>query len=429
MGLRIMDRGVWVADRVGSSFLRVASCLLYLVPCTLLLLVGCGTQPTGDAITASGFIEGTEVEIAPEVGGRIAEIAVDEGDEVRKGQVLVRLDDALLQAQRGEALAAVAAAEANLARVQAGARPEEITAAQAALAQAEARRDEALRALENARRALENPQDLDLQIAQAETEVSLAEQEVEKAQADLAEVEFKYNVLRDQGGDTERMWALQVEAARAALDAAQAKLDGARRYLNALYAIRNNPLSLQAQVHAAEARYQAAEAAVEEARAALDEVKAGPTAEEVALAKAQLHQARAALALVEAQLAQLTLTSPITGVVTSRSAHVGETATPGVPLLTLANLDQVTLVLYIPEGQIGRVRTGQRVEVRVDSFPDRVFVGRVATIAGEAEFTPRNVQTEEERARLVFAVKVVIPNPDHALKPGMPADAVIVTGP
>ncbi len=429
MRLRIVDRGLRVADRIGSSLLRVASYLLYLVPCTLLLLLGCSTQPTEDAITASGFIEGTEVEIAPEVGGRIAEILVDEGDEVEKGQVLVRLDDALLQAQRGEALAAVAAAEANLARVRAGARPEEIAAARAALAQAEAQRDEALRALEHARQALEDPQDLNLQIAQAETEVSLAEQEVERAQADLEEVELKYNVFRDQGGDVERTWALQVEAARAALDAAQAKLDGARRYLNALYAIRNNPLNLQAQVHAAEARYEAAEAAVDQARAALDEALTGSTPEEVALAEAQLRRAQAAQALVEAQLTQLILTSPITGVVTSRSAHAGETATPGIPLLTLADLDEVTLVLYIPEDQIGRVRIGQRVEVQVDSFPDRVFVGHVATIAGEAEFTPRNVQTQEERARLVFAVKVVIPNPDHALKPGMPADAVILTGP
>jgi multidrug resistance efflux pump len=395
----------------------------------LLLSPGCSTTPAEGAITASGFIEGTEVEIAAEVGGRISEILVDEGDEVEKGQVLVRLDDALLQAQRREALAAVTAAEANLARVRAGARPEEVAAARAALAQAEAQRDEALRALENARQAMENPQDLNLQIAQAETEVALAEQEVERARADLAEVELKYNVFRDQGGDTERTWALQVEAARAALDAAQAKLDGARRYLNALYAIRNNPLSLQAQVHAAEARYKAAEAAVEEAQAALEEVIAGPTPEEVTLAGAQLRQAQAALALVEAQLTQLILTSPITGVVTSRSAHEGETAAPGVPILTLANLDEVTLVLYIPEDQIGRVRVGQPVEVRVDSFPGRVFVGRVATIAGEAEFTPRNVQTQEDRARLVFAVKVVIPNPDHALKPGMPADAVIVTNP
>jgi multidrug resistance efflux pump len=94
-------------------------------------------------------------------------------------------------------------------------------------------------------------------------------------------------------------------------------------------------------------------------------------------------------------------------------------------MLTIANLDEVTLVIYIPETRLGQVQVGQKVEVEVDSFPDRVFMGEIVNIAGEAEFTPRNVQTKEERVNLVFAVKVSIPNPDHALKPGMPADATV----
>jgi HlyD family secretion protein len=113
------------------------------------------------------------------------------------------------------------------------------------------------------------------------------------------------------------------------------------------------------------------------------------------------------------------------GVVTSRSVQAGETATAGMPLLTIANLDEVKLVIYVPETRVGQVSLGERVEVRVDSFPGRVFVGEVANIAGEAEFTPRNVQTQEERVNLVFAVKVSIPNPSQELKLGMPADATI----
>jgi multidrug resistance efflux pump len=112
-------------------------------------------------------------------------------------------------------------------------------------------------------------------------------------------------------------------------------------------------------------------------------------------------------------------------VVGTRSAQVGETATAGKPLLTIASLDEVKLVLYIPENRVGQVQIGQEVEVEVDSFPERVFVGRVESIAGQAEFTPRNVQTKEERVNLVFAVDVSIPNRGHALKPGMPADATI----
>lgn len=380
--------------------------------CLLVACSGNGVGESGSPLTATGFIEGMEVRIAPEVGGRIAEILVDEGDEVVPGQVLVRLDDALWRTKRLEAEAAVAAAEANLARLRAGARPAEIAAAKAALQQAEAEREGAQRALENARRALANPQDLELQIAEARTQVRLAEQEVERAKADLANAEGLY------GPDDFR-----TRAARAALEAAQAKLDGAQQYLEVLTATRNRPLTLLAEVHAAEARLKAAEAGVEAAKASLEAVEAGPTPEEIALAEAQLHQARAALALVDAQGTQLTLLSPITGTVATRSAHAGETAAPGVPILTLTNLETVTLVLYVPEDRIGQVQVGQQVTVTVDSFPGRVFVGRVATIGTKAEFTPRNVQTREERVNLVFAVKVVIPNPDRALKPGMPADA------
>ncbi len=389
--------------------------LLYLhLSLLFLLLSSCARGEENGPLTVTGFIEGTQVRIAPEVGGRIMEILVDEGDEVTVGQVLVRLDDAFWRSKLREAEAAVAAAEANLARVQAGARPAEIAAAQAALSQAQAERDGAQKALEDARRTLSNPQDLDLQIAEARTQMRLAEQAVERAKAELGAAENLY------GPEDFR-----TRAARAALAAAQAKWEGAQRYLAVLTETRKRPLALQAQVHAAEARLRAAEAGVEAAQAALDRLLAGPTPEELALAQAQLRQAQAARTLVEAQGSQLTLIAPITGTVSTRSAQVGETAAPGVPILTLITLDPVTLVLYIPEDRIGEVQVGQTVEVTVDSFPGRVFTGTVATIGTKAEFTPRNVQTREERVNLVFAVKVVIPNPDRALKPGMPADAVL----
>jgi multidrug resistance efflux pump len=106
--------------------------------------------------------------------------------------------------------------------------------------------------------------------------------------------------------------------------------------------------------------------------------------------------------------------------------NVGELAAPNFSLLTIADLDQVTLTVYVPENQIGLVKVGQTVHVNVDSFPERTFSGEVVHIASRAEFTPKNVQTKEERVSTVFAVKIGIPNPDHALKPGMPADAQIL---
>jgi multidrug resistance efflux pump len=96
--------------------------------------------------------------------------------------------------------------------------------------------------------------------------------------------------------------------------------------------------------------------------------------------------------------------------------------------MTLADLEQLTLTIYIPEDQLGWVQIGQPVSVTVDAYPDRVFVGTVTHIASEAEFTPKNVQTREERVSMVFAVKVALSNKDHALKPGMPADAVVSDG-
>jgi RND family efflux transporter MFP subunit len=158
---------------------------------------------------------------------------------------------------------------------------------------------------------------------------------------------------------------------------------------------------------------------------ALTREQAGLLAERDQL-QAQLAQARANLRQVEVQLGKTTLTAPRAGLVLSRAIHEGEQAAPGATLMTIGSLDTVRLTLYIGEADIGRVRQGQQVDVTVDSFPGRTFKGTVTFIAQQAQFTPRNVQTRDERATTVFAVRVDLPNPDHALKPGMPADAIIV---
>jgi multidrug resistance efflux pump len=410
-------------NKVRSVARRLVIVSLFIVH--LILLNGCNAKEADGAIVASGFIEGEAVMVAPEVTGRVVEMRADRGDEVQAGELLVLLDAALLQSQRMEAEAGMKAARANLARVEAGARPEELAAARAALSQVEAERDGAAQAVVFAQDVISNPLSLEVEIGAARTQVGLAEQSVEMARADLAEMELWHGLHIGEGGDSERAWDLQLQAFQDALTQAQAELVGSQRYLNALLDIRANPLELEAQLHAAEATYELAEARVVAAQAALAELEAGPTAEEVSMAEAQVRQAEAAVGLVDAQIAQLRLTAPMDGIVTSRSAQTGETATAGAPLLTVANLDEVTLVIYIPENRVGQIRLGQEVEVGVDSFPGRVFAGQVANIAGEAEFTPRNVQTQEERVNLVFAVKVRIPNPERLLKPGMPADATI----
>lgn len=379
-------------------------------------------------LVASGSIEGEEISIVSEFGGRIAGLDVDEGDEIAAGQVLVELDTSLLDAQMLQAEAAVGAAEANLANIKAGTHPAKILAAQAALHQTIAERSAAETAWQDAVAILADPQEIDARIVEAQASVDVAEVQIEQAEAQLAAAEVERDQYRARGSMQEKwqyvIYDYQVEAARAAIESAKANYRGTKETLAALHALRENPLVIVSQVHLAEAQYQMAVAGVAVAIAELDELKAGPTPEEIAMAEAQIAQAEAAVAAVQTQVAKMTLESPIDGIVTSRSAHSGEAALAGATLLTLANLDEVKLTVYIPENELGRVYLGQEIEVQVDSFPGQVFTGTVSYISQQAEFTPKNVQTEEERVNMVFAVRVRLPNPNHALKPGMPADAM-----
>jgi len=407
--------------------------------------------PEAGGMTASGFIEAEEVSISPELGGRVIELLADEGDEVEAGQVLVRLDAALLEAQIEAAQAGLDAAQAVLAQAQAGARPEQIRKAEADLAQAEAGRDGAYQAWQDLIAIRDNPQELDAQIAQVKAQVAAAEATLAQTTALKDATEIAYDAYEDgmealaeaeeeleQIPEPFRpsLPGVQLDAhlipnsywkAWVGVNSAQAGLDGAQAALNDLYAMRNNPQELNAQVDAAEAQYRAAEAAVQMAQAQVEALRAGATKEEIAIVEAQVEQAQAALEALLVLQDKMTIAAPVGGLVLELSIHEGELAAPGATVLTLGDLDKVTLTVYVPEDRLGQVHVGQDVEVRVDSFPERTFTGAVVAIANEAEFTPRNVQTQEERVNMVFAIDVDIPNSDHALKPGLPADAVIIT--
>jgi len=390
---------------------------------------GQAQQEEADVLIASGTIEGTQVSIVSEFGGRIVRLDAREGDEVQAGQPLVWLDTSLLQAQMGQAQAAVLAAQANLANVEAGTHPAEILGAQAALRQAFAQRDAAEGAWHDAQLILQNPQEIEAQIVEARTSVDLADVQIEQAQAQVAAAEADRFRYRAQGTMEEKwlykVYDYQVQAAQQALDAATAQKSGARQMLAALVALRDQPLAIISQINLAEAQYNLSMSGVHVAQAQLDELQAGPAPEAVAVAQAQVEQAQAAVAALQAQIDLMTLSAPIDGLVSSRSARAGEAALAGATLLTVANLDDVKLTIYVPEDELGRVYLGQQVEVQVDSFPGQVFRGTISYISQQAEFTPRNVQTEKERVNMVFAVKVRLPNPDHLLKPGMPADAYL----
>ena len=204
--------------------------------------------------------------------------------------------------------------------------------------------------------------------------------------------------------------------------------DEAQIILNDLLHLRDNPQEAQIKVTQAEAAYQIASAEGEVAKAYLENLEAGPRAEQITVAEAQVKQAQATLEALNIERNKRTLTALVTGWVVERPAHEGEIAIPGVTLLTLADLSQVTLTIYVPEPDIDTVSVGQEVDVFVDTFPDEAFTGIITFINDEAEFTPKNVQTKEERITTVFAVKIKLENKDQRLKPGMPADAILSEG-
>lgn len=402
-------------------------------------------------LVASGFVEAEEISISSELGGRVIELLVDEGDDVEVGEVLVRLDGARLNAQIDVARAALDVTEAQLAQVQAGPTAEQIRRAETAVLEAEVAREGTCQVWEDAIAVRDNPQELDAQIVLARAQVAVAEAGLAQAVALKDAAEIANDSYRDgMHALSEARAAMEEipESLRPSLpgiqlathlipnaywkswvgvNTAQAALDGAGAALSNLYAIRQSPQELGSQVDAAEAQCQAIGAAVQIARAQLDGVRAGATLEEIAVVISQVEQARAALDSLEVLRDKLTLLAPVGGLVLERIVHEGELATPGAVLLTLGELDVVDMTVYVPENRLGQVFIGQQVKVRVDSFPQRTFGGTVVSIAHEAEFTPRNVQTQEERVHMVFAVEVRIPNPEHALKPGLPADATIDT--
>jgi multidrug resistance efflux pump len=435
-----MKRKILIGIVVGLAVIGAATAGIY-----FFVLKPVPTHSDAGDLVASGFIEAEEVAVAPELGGRVLELLAEEGDDVEAGQVLARLDGTLLEAQIEAAQAGLDMAQAQLAQAQAGARPEQVQKAEADLAQAQAGRDGAYQAWQDLIALRDNPQQLDAQIAQAAAQVAVAKAALDQAVAYKDMAQIAYDSYTDiEGSLDEKLNQIPKEyrpgipmgfhlipnaywKAWVGVNTAGAGYDGAVQALNDLYAIRDNPQDLNAQIAAAEAQYRAADAAVGMAQAQLDGLEAGATAEEIAIAEAQVEQAQAALDALLVLRDKQTISAPVGGVVLEVTIHRGELAAPGGTLLTLGDLDQVTLTVYVPESRLGQVSIGQEVAVSVDSFPGRTFTGTVIAIADEAEFTPRNVQTQEERVNMVFAVDVRIPNPDHALKPGLPADAVILT--
>ena len=384
----------------------------------------------GESIVASGTIEGENTIIAAEVGGRIVAMHADEGTAVSAGDMLVELDDTLLESQLAELNAGIETAKANLAAVKDSPRPQAVSVAEAELSQAKVQRDSAFQLWQAMLPLLDNPQELLVPISEMQAQIKQAEGQEDMAQAALKAAQIQEEAAsRDQSSHAAlvgyQIAQIQTAIAETGIQLASAQTQMLRVQLAHLWEQYTNPVALKVQVNQAEAAYHLADSAVAMAEANLTVVKKSTSAEEIAVAEAQLQVAESALNYVDAQRAQLTIVAPRDGIITTRVTDAGELAIPGATLLKLTDLDKVTLRVFIPETQIGRVSLGQLADVTVDSL-DQVFSGKITYIANEAEFTPKNVQTKEERVNLVFGVEITIENPDYFLKAGMPADAEIL---
>jgi HlyD family secretion protein len=451
---------------------------------------GCDQLMAADtgALEASGVVEAVEVLVAPEVGGRVAEVYVAEGEQVQKGDPLVSIESDILNAQYDQAVSAHDAAQANLETAKSGLDSAEasLKVAQANLDLAQIKYDLELMAA----RAQELPLregawnertlskfdlpawyfDKQEEIAAAEAEVEVAQNslQIEKdnlrdvldsisnadlreAEVNLAEAqaaflvadELKSRRVGQTGSDDIRDYVQDL------YDTAEANLESAQKNYNSLLSDldQDDLLVARARVDVAQERYeialdkldelytgeeslqvQAAQIAVQQAEAMVAQAEAVKESalSGVQFAEKSVAQAASTVELIEIQLDQLTVVAPVSGVVLIRNIEPGELVQVGLTVMTIGQLDKLSITVYVPEDQYGEIKLGDTALVSVDSFPDELFDAVVTRIADQAEYTPRNVQTEEDRKTTVFAVELSVDDLSGKLKPGMPADVSFV---
>jgi len=408
---------------------RVAPIVIFvgLIVAGLIYLTAVSARDNGP-LQASGTVEAVQVNVASEVSGRVEAVLVDEGESVQAGDVMLRLDNRLLEAQRELALAggqaAVAAAELELLNAQQGLDALHEDTALAA-SQAEL-------TLANARDALGDAERLNTYqqkgnrattetLDGAKAALTLAEHALDRAEA-------AYNRVGTLPADNPTR-----ASARASLEAARRQRDAAQASLNWY---RGEPSDIDQAI--LDAKVSLAQAQLDEAQRNFEDLHPGPDPDLLDQAKARLTLAQARLAAARAQakvdaetldlqLGKLLVRAPLGGVILARSIEPGEVLLAGAQALSIGQLDRLTITVFLPEDRYGQINLGDHVRVSADAFPDESFDAVVTRISDQAEFTPRNVQTEEGRRTTVFAVEVTVAEAEGKLKPGMPVDVAFET--
>jgi len=350
----------------------------------------------------SGTIESTEAKLAFQLGGRVDRVLVEEGQSVTKGQVLAVLAVDELKARLAQAQGNLAAAKQTVAHhetllaLNRVSRPLEVDRAEAAVQAVEAEFKQQKtgyrpQEIQNARLAMEAAKAAYEEAKKNKDRVDALNKEKVATDRDRDAADLRFDTAEREYGRSQESYSLMKEGYRSeTIEAARAKRDEAK-------------------------------AALALARANLKQIDM--IEEDLAMAKAQVKTAEAVAEQADIQLGYAELKAPSDAIVVARSIEPGEVVTSGQEVLSLTDLSAVDLKIFVEETQIGKVKPGGEADVRIDTFPDRIFKGHVAFVSPDAEFTPKIIQTHKERIKLVFLVKIHIQNPDFALKTGMPADA------
>jgi multidrug resistance efflux pump len=346
-----------------------------------------------DALRLPGVVEIQEVRLGSKIGGRVLELKTAEGKMAEEGDELVVFDVPELKAQVEQQQARVAAAEADAAKMQNGARPQEIQNAWAALLMAWDRWQKA----ENGFRPEE--------VRQARDDLNAAEADLKLAQEEFRREEQLVSTTAGKQADYDVARA-NLNRARARRQAAQAKLD--------LY-------------QAGTREEEKAEAAADFMRmyASYDVLAAGNRYEDIEAAEARAAEARGRLHELEANLAESVVRSPGKIRIEVLAVRKGDIVAPNQPILRVLKAEDQWIRIYVPETEMGKIRLGQDVEVTMDANPGKRYPGKVIQIASISEFTPRNVQSAEERKHQVFGVKVRVADPEGVFKSGMAAEVIV----
>ena len=355
-------------------------------------------------ISVSGNIEATTVDVSFKIPGKIAKILVEEGDFVKEGHLIAALEHQDLLAQKAKAEATLESAQSRIPSLlkniefQDQATRQEISQAQAAVDAARSRLQQLL--------AGSRPQEI--QSARAAVDQAQADMEKRKADMDRAKKLYQDHYISAQDWD----------AARTAYEMA---LAGYQKVQENYALVVEGPR--KEEIDTARAQLRQSEAALRLARTRTIQVDV--LRQDLATAQAQVKEAASSLEVIQTQIGYSNLFAPIGGVVLVKNTEAGEFIVPGGAVITLGDVAKPWLKAFINESDLGKVKLGQKVSVTTDSYPGKVYPGKITFISSEAEFTPKNVQTTKERVKLVYRIKVSLANPQMELKPGMPADAKI----